>query len=127
MAWFKVTVGWAEKDPATGLARWKFRFEKLDTTEDGWWAGGPSVESEHPEEMVMGTCRTCKTESPHIYKEGWMCLDQECSQFWQVSTPFASYYQLMDINTYLNSLMVKMRLQSSNTHKTSYSAEHHGP
>ncbi|KAH0604676.1 uncharacterized protein H6S33_006344 [Morchella sextelata] len=84
MAWFKVTVGWAEKDPATGLARWKFRFEKLDTTEDGWWAGEPSVESEHPEEMVMGTCRTCKTESPHIYKEGWMCLDQGCSQFWQL-------------------------------------------
>lgn len=87
MDWFKVTAGWAERDPRSRYTRWKFRFEKLDTTTDGWWAVTPSQEPDQPLEMIKASCVVCYKESPYVYEEGWACLNPHCLNFWQVSCP----------------------------------------
>ena len=85
MDWFKVTAAWAEKDPLSQCTRWKFRFEKLNTNSDGWWAATPSEESNPPQEMVKASCLSCDKESPHVYEQGWACLNPVCKSFWIVS------------------------------------------
>lgn len=120
MDWFKVTAGWAERDPRSRYTRWKFRFEKLDTATDGWWAASPTLEYDTPTEMVKASCNSCKTESPHIYEEGWICLKPECVKFWTVSVltlggniPFSNKQK---------SSMAATRLQISSIPIISYAA-----
>ncbi|PWW78946.1 hypothetical protein C7212DRAFT_350198 [Tuber magnatum] len=84
MDWFKVTAAWAEKDPLSQCIRWKFRFEKLDTNIDGWWAVTPSEEPNPPQDMVKISCLSCEKESPHIYEQGWVCLNPVCKSFWML-------------------------------------------
>jgi len=84
MDWFKVTHAWAEKDPLSDFVRWKFRFEKLDFTSDGWWAV-EKTNTAGDAEIIIATCKACRKESPHIYQQGWMCLHPACSDFWKVS------------------------------------------
>ncbi|KAF8543264.1 hypothetical protein BDD12DRAFT_874882 [Trichophaea hybrida] len=83
MDWFKVTHAWAEKDPLSGFSRWKFRFEKLDFTSDGWWAV-EKTDTPGDAEIVIASCKACRKESPHIYQQGWMCLNPACSDFWKI-------------------------------------------
>ena len=85
MDWFKVTAAWAEKDLLSQHTRWKFRFEKLNTNCDGWWAATPSEESNPPPEMVKASCLSCHRESPQVYEQGWACLKPDCKRFWIVS------------------------------------------
>ncbi|RPB05055.1 hypothetical protein L873DRAFT_940586 [Choiromyces venosus 120613-1] len=85
MDWFKVTAAWAEKDPLSQCTRWKFRFEKLNTDVDGWWAATASEEPNTPEEMVKASCLSCGKESPHIYEQGWACLNPDCRSFWMLN------------------------------------------
>ncbi|KAG0136625.1 hypothetical protein HOY82DRAFT_50336 [Tuber indicum] len=85
MDWFKVTAAWAERDPLSQCIRWKFRFEKLNTTSDGWWAATPSEEPNLPQEMTKVGCSSCEKESPHIYEEGWTCLNPNCKRFWMIN------------------------------------------
>lgn len=85
MDWFKVTAAWAEKDVHTSHVRWMFRFEKLDSTQLGWWASptekyDPSVTME----MLKACCTYCKEESVQVYHQGWMCLRPSCPKFWKV-------------------------------------------
>ncbi|KAG0640548.1 hypothetical protein HOY80DRAFT_1008965 [Tuber brumale] len=85
MDWFKVTAAWAEKDPLSQCIRWKFRFEKLNANVDGWWAATLSEEPNPPQEMIKVSCPSCEKESPHIYEEGWACLNPNCKIFWMIN------------------------------------------
>ena len=91
MDWFKVTHAWAEKEALSGYVRYKFRFEKLDFSTDGWWAVEESVIAEDCA-IASACCRLCREESPCIYGQGWMCLGPACPKFWKVRLDFPSRY-----------------------------------
>jgi hypothetical protein len=84
MDWFKVTYAWAEKCEISGYCRYKYRFEKLDYSTDGWWA--TEVSENQAYEIPEVTCSACNKPSPHIYEQGWMCLEQECDKWWKVNS-----------------------------------------
>lgn len=91
--WFKVTHIWSERESVSSQKiRIKFRFEKLDTSRDGWWMPAPSSPETQPHGAVVEqTCEECKEASPHIYTCGWMCLNRGCKVFNLVS--FSSFRQ----------------------------------
>ncbi|KAF3940512.1 hypothetical protein ABW19_dt0206953 [Dactylella cylindrospora] len=84
MDWFKVTHCWPEKDSSSGKIRCKFRLEKLDSSERGWWAAAdtPGVSADLAIEYV--SCQGCKQESPYIYDGEPMCLNKDCNRYWTV-------------------------------------------
>ncbi|KAL7266780.1 hypothetical protein RUND412_010657 [Rhizina undulata] len=82
MDWFKVVAAWGERDSASTHIRYKFRYEKLDTSTDGWWADRTTVEK--PEQLLWKVCDKCKQSSMHIYEQGWMCVIPECPLFWTI-------------------------------------------
>lgn len=93
MAYFRVSDVWYEKvGRRTGA---KVRFEKLDLECLSWWAAQgsppPSPLSKRQCWTASATveCSACLKTSRHVYKEGWMCLQPACKNFWSMdgSTP----------------------------------------
>ncbi|KAK6532773.1 hypothetical protein TWF281_006949 [Arthrobotrys megalospora] len=84
MDWFKVTHCWPEKDSKSGNIRCKFRLEKLDSSERGWWAAAetPGVSEDMAIEYI--NCPGCRQNSPWIYDNEPMCLNKDCKRFWTV-------------------------------------------
>ncbi|KAL7269623.1 hypothetical protein RUND412_007697 [Rhizina undulata] len=82
MDWFKVIAYWGERESASKHIRYKFRYEKLDTSTDGWWADRRTVEE--PEPLLWKVCDKCKKSSMHIYEQGWMRVVPECPLFWTI-------------------------------------------
>jgi hypothetical protein len=88
MDWFRVTNVWFEKiGHKHGV---KVRFEKLNLPEKSWWAAKESPLPLPLEERDLQTkpevlkCHHCSAESVKIYREGWMCLDPGCIDFWKI-------------------------------------------
>ncbi|KAK6335872.1 hypothetical protein TWF730_003246 [Orbilia blumenaviensis] len=84
MDWFKVTHCWPEKDSKSGNIRCKFRLEKLDASERGWWAAAdtPRVREDMAIEYI--NCPGCRQNSPWVYDKEPMCLNKDCKRFWTV-------------------------------------------
>ncbi|KAK6343020.1 hypothetical protein TWF718_008398 [Orbilia javanica] len=84
MDWFKVTHCWPEKDSKSGNIRCKFRFERLGSSEAGWWAAEdtPRVSEDIAIEYI--NCPGCRENSPWIYDNEPMCLNKDCQRFWTV-------------------------------------------
>ncbi|KAK6336185.1 hypothetical protein TWF696_001748 [Orbilia brochopaga] len=85
MDWFKVTHCWPEKDSLSGKVRCKFRLEKLDSTQKGWWAAADTPGIDTTMSIEYHKCLACNKESPLIYEDEPMCLNQDCAAFWIVS------------------------------------------
>jgi hypothetical protein len=87
MAYFRVICIWAEK--INGKTGYKVRFEKLDLSEKSWWAEKgtalPDPASRRFTQAESRQCATCLTPSTHVYKEGWMCLNRTCQEFWMLA------------------------------------------
>jgi hypothetical protein len=88
MDWFRVTNIWFEKiGQKNGV---KVRFEKLNLCEKSWWAlkGSPSPaafkERDFETKPVSLACQSCAQSSFLLYKEGWMCLNPGCVDFWKI-------------------------------------------
>ena len=83
--YFKPTHIWAEKSRNSRIVR--YRFEKLNLERESWWR---AKGIEDPVELgalplpLSAICRTCDSESPQIYLNGWMCLNPPCSLFWHI-------------------------------------------
>ncbi|GAB7343325.1 hypothetical protein MBLNU457_1373t1 [Dothideomycetes sp. NU457] len=87
LSWYKPTHIWSEKVfNRKGQAHEiiKYRFEKLDTSEQGWWCPADSdpVKVGDLAPSLEDECKTCKTTHQQVYLEGWMCLNAECEEFW---------------------------------------------
>ncbi|EWC44543.1 hypothetical protein DRE_06715 [Drechslerella stenobrocha 248] len=84
MDWFKVTHCWPERDSSSRNIRCKFRLEKLDGSQRGWWAAAdtPGVSENIAVEYIK--CRSCEQESPWVYESEPMCLNKDCDRFWTV-------------------------------------------
>ncbi|KAF3917050.1 hypothetical protein ABW21_db0208684 [Orbilia brochopaga] len=84
MDWMKVTHCWPERDRQSGKVRCKFRLEKLDSTQKGWWAAEDSLGIDPHMSFEYIKCETCEKVSPYIYDAEPMCLNQDCNKFWIV-------------------------------------------
>ncbi|KAK6505728.1 hypothetical protein TWF481_007620 [Arthrobotrys musiformis] len=84
MDWFKVTHCWPEVESKSGNIRCKFRLERLDSSDKGWWAAEdtPKVSANIAIEYI--NCPDCRKNSPWIYDKEPMCLNKDCKRFWTV-------------------------------------------
>lgn len=87
MDYFRITNIWYEN--IGGKSGAKVRFEKLDLSKKSWWAAKSSPDPvpfhQRPEiQLEVKSCEGCHLSSPHIYNEGWMCLQPSCSGFWKI-------------------------------------------
>lgn len=84
MDWFQVTDVWAEK--SNGKKCFKFRFEKLDLANKSWWAAegtpNPPAVRDFNVKAERKSCINCDEQSPQVFQEGWMCLQETCTEFW---------------------------------------------
>ncbi|KAI5856269.1 hypothetical protein BZA05DRAFT_471384 [Tricharina praecox] len=83
MDWFKITHAWEEQCTLSKFTRWRFRFEKLDFSTDGWWATEVS-EIDREAQVKGAVCLVCKQESPQVYAQGWMCMNSLCPLWWKM-------------------------------------------
>ncbi|KAL6230477.1 hypothetical protein BDW75DRAFT_234370 [Aspergillus navahoensis] len=87
MAYFRVICIWAEK--INGRTGFKVRFEKLDLSEKSWWAERGAAVLDPAARRFMQVeslqCAVCHMPSMHVYKEGWMCLNRTCQEFWMLA------------------------------------------
>lgn len=85
MTYFQVTDIWAEKNDR-GKVIFKFRFEKLDLGSKSWWAAKDSAHLKTSTvplvRAVRQDCNLCETNSPQVFSQGWMCLNEKCTSFW---------------------------------------------
>jgi hypothetical protein len=87
--WFKVTDVWWSK--VSGKKVIRFRFEKHNLDQPGWW-----VPADYVEEFPLGcleqdldarkTCHKCQSTWDTVYTVGWMCLNSACDLFWKIAT-----------------------------------------
>lgn len=84
MDYFQVTNVWAEQ--TNGKTIFKIRFEKIHLGEKSWWGvqGSPPP----PQERDFDTkaqwlhCDKCTQPSAQVFQQGWMCLNEQCPEFW---------------------------------------------
>lgn len=86
MDWFQVTDIWPEQ--SNGKKCYKFRLEKLDLAAKSWWAAEGTPDPPKIRDFSTKTsrevCITCGQESPQIFQQGWICLNDNCSKFWSM-------------------------------------------
>ncbi|KAJ5947833.1 hypothetical protein N7466_000848 [Penicillium verhagenii] len=89
LSYFRVTDMWYEQiDGFIGL---KFRLEKIDMHEKSWWADAAtpnplSYRARYPFTLPeIEECPHCAFDSPQVFQEGWMCLEDSCPEFWKMN------------------------------------------
>ncbi|KAL4784335.1 hypothetical protein BJX76DRAFT_327716 [Aspergillus varians] len=87
MDFFRVADIWKEK--LNGKIAFRVRFEKLDLSKKSWWAErGAPLPVPHAQRITqpeVKKCSVCHVGSKQVYKEGWICLNQQCSDFWKLN------------------------------------------
>lgn len=102
MDWFQVTDVWAEK--FNGKVCYKFRFEKIELEKKSWWASKgsslPSPTRTFGAEAPSIECSSCCSTSKQIYRDGWMCLNENCVAFFTLNgwTPSNPSYSVAFLN-----------------------------
>ncbi|KAI4175362.1 MAG: hypothetical protein LQ343_001737 [Gyalolechia ehrenbergii] len=94
---FKAVYLWWEKSNNKKVAR--FRYEKFFLDKPSWWAPkGFSTRSGPPDyksKAKRQICSSCKQEHPHIFNEGFICVNQSCAQFWNLEgSPLTDKFKL---------------------------------
>ncbi|KAE8153545.1 hypothetical protein BDV25DRAFT_168756 [Aspergillus avenaceus] len=85
LAFFNVTHIWFEK--TNDMVGAKVRFEKIDLEMKSWWAtktlpSPPALLDRVYAEPESSQCSHCGRSSVRVYREGWVCLQPSCPQFW---------------------------------------------
>ncbi|KAK1145701.1 hypothetical protein N8T08_003937 [Aspergillus melleus] len=89
MDYFRITNVWWED--FGGKSGAKLRLEKIDISSKSWWAAKsspdplPFHERNCATEPKKDQCSSCRDISPQVYSQGWMCLNQDCKQFWTLN------------------------------------------
>ncbi|USW52871.1 Putative alpha-ketoglutarate-dependent dioxygenase AlkB, DNA oxidative demethylase ALKBH2 [Septoria linicola] len=94
LGWYKPVAVWSEKTMGKGNKTWttiKYRFERLNAdgdTKTAWYAPIQEVVTDEDRTtagpLSRQTCRDCNIASPHVYLNGWMCLNSACTRFWKL-------------------------------------------
>ncbi|KAJ5114015.1 hypothetical protein N7456_002549 [Penicillium angulare] len=86
MDFYIVTDMWHEK--IGKFAGACARLQKLDLAKKSWWAekGSPDPPIEPDFEMRPAAmrCGTCDVINRRIFKNGWICCNHECAEFWKL-------------------------------------------
>ncbi|KAG9316630.1 hypothetical protein JVU11DRAFT_2684 [Chiua virens] len=104
LGFYWITHAWAEsqstRDGSGHVVRWKFAFQWCEGQGEPWWSprqemtGATSDPRSSMKDSVHLTntrdastmpCEDCQTQSPYIYKQGWMCLNPRCNMFWSIN------------------------------------------
>ncbi|KAL1872668.1 hypothetical protein Daus18300_004214 [Diaporthe australafricana] len=95
LGWFLATNMWPQPVKAeNGSVRtaWMVRLEKIDLSEPSWWsnAAHKTLRYPSPEERDFKTkaskesCKTCEERSVRIYNSNFVCLNQNCADWFTV-------------------------------------------
>ncbi|KAJ7116645.1 hypothetical protein C8R44DRAFT_880003 [Mycena epipterygia] len=86
LGFYRIVAAWAEFEDIEGacVVRYKFAFQWCDGQGEPWWhsrqkESAPATTS-HLD--LQGVCGICQKTSPHIYTQGWACLNARCALFW---------------------------------------------
>ena len=86
LGYFYITSIWTEL--SNGQYSFKYRLEKANLTEKSWWAPKGSPDPPSPPNYQIKaqrkTCDACGKVSPEMFQQGWMCLNYECANIWQL-------------------------------------------
>ena len=81
MGHFRITDIWPEKHREFII--FKVRFEKLVLDEASWWFPEKLGPIDFEIQPVKQACKVCKIEHKQVYKDEWLCLNDECLNFWK--------------------------------------------
>lgn len=101
LGWFKPTHVWAEKTSAKKkiVTTIRYRFERLSRAEPSWYSTAPdlAVSPPFPDlELPIKTCSECQQSCPQVYLIDWMCTNQKCNAFWEMSNGHNAPYGDLD-------------------------------
>ncbi|KAL9605193.1 MAG: hypothetical protein Q9179_001625 [Wetmoreana sp. 5 TL-2023] len=88
MSHFKPTMHWYEKDNGHLVSR--FRWEKDDLQEPAWWVPADHSSRTGPVDYKTKAQRqtcpsSCGRTHPHIFNEGFVCVTNDCDDFWKLN------------------------------------------
>ena len=87
LGWFAVADVWMEKNGRYSCC--KYRFQKLRLDKRSWWApkgtANPSSNRPAMAPLPQQTCTGCQTRSKTIFRQGWVCLNDGCGEFWTLA------------------------------------------
>ncbi|TFK68699.1 hypothetical protein BDN72DRAFT_768985 [Pluteus cervinus] len=93
LGFYTIVAAWAEYQPAHNergrVVRYKFAFRWCESQGQPWWGTAHPEGIACPEPAAISAvdqnylCSACGASSPHIYTQGWACLNTECSAFWK--------------------------------------------
>ncbi|KAL8926184.1 MAG: hypothetical protein Q9208_003087 [Pyrenodesmia sp. 3 TL-2023] len=87
MGHFKPVLLWWEESNGCVVA--KLRMELLNPDGNSWWVPvGESAGSATPnytKKARRQMCRTCNETHPHIFKQGFICVNKTCKAFWTLN------------------------------------------
>ena len=85
LGYFQAVETWAEM--SNGKIVQKYRLEKINLAEQSWWEPkGTKPPQGTPNFDVHATSRTCKVcgvMTKKRYEQTWLCLNQDCAQFFK--------------------------------------------
>lgn len=95
LEWFLITFMWAKPAPKENneiKTVWMVRLEKIDLSERSWWSNAahgslpyPSLEErDFNTKAAMEACGACGEESVRIFKSQFVCLNQDCDEWYRV-------------------------------------------
>lgn len=94
LGWYKPITVWAEKTQGKGLKMWTtvmYRFERLgsglpDSPRKPWFAPEEDQVIDHAVARPLDhqTCSACNKQYAQLYLDGWMCLNEQCADFWRL-------------------------------------------
>ncbi|KAI1749263.1 hypothetical protein F4782DRAFT_549841 [Xylaria castorea] len=108
--WFFITDIWSERQPTqrdgSSYMQYMIRLQSIELDSNAWWlpqgrerADTYAIGDFHCQHSV---CQSCDTLSKEIFKEGWCCLKDTCSKFFQFSNPGVDFNTLRYNENFLN-------------------------
>ncbi|KAF6844518.1 hypothetical protein CMUS01_00996 [Colletotrichum musicola] len=90
LAFFTITDVWSERDE-NGVRFFKIRLEKIDRSTPSWWQ--PEDQNDIQQlsfashrAVPMAWCVMCEKGSKTIFSCGWICLNEDCDDFFHLPT-----------------------------------------
>lgn len=108
--WFFITDIWSERQPiqrdGSSYMQYMVRMQSIDLDSKPWWLpqgqerdNTYAIGDFHCRQFI---CELCDTPSKEIFKEGWCCLKDTCSKFFQFLNPDVDFDALQYNENFLN-------------------------
>lgn len=85
--WFYVTHVWPEPNGRT--IAFRVRLQKANLSTKSWWAASgtalPADDRDFESRATKEQCPECSVTSSQVYKVGWVCLNEKCSERFELA------------------------------------------